>query len=209
LTRLERKYERYSRHHRSSRGEHFIYGGAERVHLFRRYVDGPSRRVLDLGCRYGTLSRTYLAGNEIVGVDVDNDALERAAELGIITVWADLDDPLSFEDASFDVVVAGELLEHLREPELMIAECRRVLCPGGTLVGSVPNGFRFKNRLRFLAGRHPESDPTHLHLFRPDDLRRLLSAFDRVELHFIASRFLRLHPRLFANDIVFAGWKPR
>jgi SAM-dependent methyltransferase len=207
LNKRERKHERYRRHHRSSRGEDFIYAGAERVQLFRRYIGGPGRRVLDLGCRYGALSLAYLAGNEIVGVDVDNDALERAAELGITTVWADLDEPLSFEDASFDVVVAGELLEHLREPELMIGECRRVLRPGGTLVGSVPNGFRLKNRLRFLAGRYPESDPTHLHLFHPDDLRRLLSAFDQVDVHFIASRFLRLHPRLFANDIVFAGRK--
>jgi SAM-dependent methyltransferase len=172
-------------------------------------VGGPGRRVLDLGCRYGAVTRAYAAGNDVVGVDVDRDALEGAAGLGIETLWADVEDPLPFEDETFDVIVAGELLEHLREPESVVSEARRVLRPGGTFVGSVPNAFRLKNRLRFLAGRPPETDLTHLHLFSPGDLELLLVGFEGVELHFIASRFLRLHPRLFGNDIVFHGRKRR
>jgi SAM-dependent methyltransferase len=204
---LERASERYREHHRTSRSPEFVFGGGERVELFRRYVGGPGRRVLDLGCRYGALTRTYAAGNEVVGVDVDEEALQEAARLGIETVWADVEEPLPFEDGAFDVVIAGELLEHLREPARVVGESRRVLCAGGTFVGSVPNGFRLKNRIRFLVGRHPETDPTHLHLFAPTDVRRLLADFDDVELRFIASRFLRLHPRLFGNDIVFHGRK--
>ena len=63
--------------------------------------------------------------------------------------------------------------------------------------------------LRFLAGRWPETDPTHLHVFSPDDLRALLSGFEEPRLHFVSSRFLRLHPRLFGNIVVFAGRKSR
>jgi hypothetical protein len=84
-----------------------------------------------------------------------------------------------------------------------------VLRPGGRLVGSVPNAFRLLNRLRFLAGLPPERDPTHLHMFTPRAVEALLSEFEDVELRLISSRFLRLHPRLFANDIVFAGRKAR
>ena len=208
MSSLERGSERYRRHHRASRSDEFVYAGWERVELFRSYVGGPGRRVLDLGCRYGALTRTYLSGNEVVGVDIDREALEQAAALGIVTAWADVEEPLPFEESSFDVVAAGELLEHLRDPQSLLAEAWRVLRPAGRLIGSTPNGYRLKNRLRFLAGRAPESDPTHLHLFSPSQLKRLLGAFEAVELHFIASRFLRLHPRLFANDIVFAGLKP-
>ena len=208
VTRLEELSRRYGEHHRD-RSSDFVYGGDERAELFRRYVGGPGRRVLDVGCRYGALTQAYLDGNEVVGVDVDQAALAEAARRGIETRWADAEQPLPFEDESFDVVVAGELLEHVREPAALVGEARRVLRPGGVFVGSVPNGFRLKNRLRFLAGRWPETDPTHLHLFSPDDLRALLAGFEEPRLHFVSSRFLRLHPRLFGNIVVFAGRKSR
>ena len=187
-----------------------MFAGPERAELFRRYVGGPGRRVLDLGCRYGALTRAYAAGNEVVGVDVDQDALEQAAALGIETHWADVEEPLPFEDATFDVVVAGELLEHLRDPGAVLAEARRILRPHGTLVGSVPNFYRLKNRVQFLVGRTPDffDDPTHLHFFSPAELRALLSGFVEPELHFVAGRLTRLHPRLFGNDVVFSARKP-
>jgi SAM-dependent methyltransferase len=209
VSRLERASNRYRRHHLESRSQEFIFAGEERAELFARYVGGPGRRVLDIGCRYGALTSRYVAGNDVVGIDVDREALEKAAELGIETIWADAEEPLPFEDRSFDIVVAGELLEHVRDPEGLVREVHRVLRHGGTFVGSVPNAFRIKNRLRFLAGHQPERDPTHLHIFTQNDIRHLLSGFDDIQLHFIASRFLRLHPRLFGNDIVFAGAKRR
>jgi methionine biosynthesis protein MetW len=199
----------YRRHHATSRHEGFVFCGPERIPLFREWVGGPGVRVLDLGCRDGALTSEYLDGNNVVGVDVDRAALARAAARGIETAWVDLDDPLPFEDASFDVVVAAEVLEHLRLPERALAEARRVLRPGGRLVGSVPNCFRLKTRLRFLLGRQPENDPTLLHLFDPSALGRLLEAFDDVEIRCIAGRLVRLSGRLFANDIAFRAWKPR
>jgi SAM-dependent methyltransferase len=206
---LEELSERYAEHNRLERGAGFVFAGPDRVALFRRYVGGPGRRVLDLGCRDGALTREYAAGNEVVGVDADREALAEAAKLGIETHWADLDQPLPFEDESFDAVVAGELLEHLRDPRRVVTEAQRVLRPGGVFVASVPNVYRVKNRVRFLLGREPDQDPTHLQMFSPDDVRALLSAFDEPRVHFIAGRLVRLHPRWFANDIVFAGRKPR
>jgi SAM-dependent methyltransferase len=209
MSRLEELNERYRAHHRARRGREFVFGGEERAGLFHDLVGGPGKDVLDLGCRYGALTQAYLEGNHVTGVDVDREALAEAAKLGVETYWADLDERFPFEAETFDVVVAGELLEHVRDPVHIVGEARRVLRPGGRLVGSVPNAYRLKNRLRFAAGRPPESDPTHLHMFRPGDVRSLLGGFADVELRLISSRFLRLHPRLFANDIVFAGVKPR
>ena len=206
---LEQLSEQYAEHNRLERGAGFIFAGPERAELFRRLVGGPGRRVLDLGCRDGALTRAYAGENEVLGVDADRDALSEAAKLGIETRWADLDEALPFEDASFDVVVAGELLEHLRDPGRLVGEARRVLRPGGSFVASVPNAFRLKNRLRFLLGRKPEDDPTHLHMFSPAEVRALLAAFDDIRLEFIAGRLVPLHARLFANDIVFSGRKPR
>jgi SAM-dependent methyltransferase len=206
---LEQLSDRYAEHNRVERGAGFVFAGAERSELFRRYVGGPGRRVLDLGCRDGALTRAYAEGNEIVGVDADREALAEAEKLGIETRWADLDEPLPFEPDSFDVVVAGELLEHLRDPKRVVADARRVLRPGGTFVASVPNAFRLKNRVRFLRGRKPEDDPPHLLMFAPSDVEQLLAGFEEPRLHFIAGRLVPLQARLFANDIVFSGRKPR
>lgn len=186
-----------------------MWARPERSASFRRRVGGPGKRVLDLGCRYGALTAFYADGNEVVGVDIDRAALQVAEDrLGIETRWADLDEPLAFEDASFDVVVLGEVLEHVRDPQALVAEAVRVLRPGGGIVGSTPNGFRLKSRLLFLIGRHPENDATHLHVFSPDDVRLLLRGLERVELDFLAGRFVWLGGPLFANVIFFTGTKP-
>jgi SAM-dependent methyltransferase len=200
---------RYRQHHlaRRDRGE-FVFV-PERVPLFVAAVGGPGRRVLDLGCRTGAVSRHFLDGNEVVGVDIDQEALKWATERGIDGVWADVEEPLRFPDASFDVVVAGELLEHLRFPDELVREARRLLRPDGVFVGSTPNGYRLKSRLLFLAGRPPERDPTHLHLYSPEALSSLLAGFPSVSLAFVGGRFTRLHPRLLARAMVFVARAPR
>ena len=209
MSRLEELNERYREHHRARRGREFVFGGEERAQLFLELVGGPGKDVLDLGCRYGALTQAYLEGNRVTGVDVDREALAEAAKLGVETRWADLDEPFPFEAGRFDVVVAGELLEHLRDPQRLVADLRRVLRPGGTFVASVPNAYRLKGRLLFLIGRPPENDPTHLQMFSPNDIRALLDGFEGVQLHLIAGRLVPLHARLFANDIVFSGRKSR
>jgi SAM-dependent methyltransferase len=196
--------ERYEEHHREHRAEGDFVFVPERIPLFQAAI-GRGRRVLDLGCRSGAFTRHFLEGNEVVGLDVDRAALAKAAELGIETVVGDVEDPLPFPDGSFDAVVAGELLEHLRFPDALVAEARRVLRPGGVLVGSVPNAFRLQSRLRFLRGRPPEDDPTHLHMFSASAVGDLLAAFTDVQLEFVGGRYRWLSPRLLARDLVFSG----
>lgn len=206
MSRLERLDERYRAHH--GERQEFVFGADDRAGLIAKLVGGPGLQVLDLGCRTGALTQHYAAGNNLVGVDVDRSALVAAEErLGIETVWADAEEGLPFPDGSFDVVVAGELLEHLADPAAAVAHVRRVLKPGGRFVGSVPNAFRLKSRIRFVAGRHPETDATHLQLFTPAALERLLSDFDDVEIRFAVGRFVRWHPRLMARVQVFTARK--
>lgn len=209
MSKLEQLDDAYRRHHLERRPDDFVFCGPERSALFREWI-GRGRRVLDLGCRTGALTQAYVDGNEVVGVDVDRGALAEAAKLGIETVWADVDEPMPLPDASFDVVVAGELLEHVRFPDRLVAEALRLLRPGGHFLGSVPNSYRLKSRLRFLVGRPPEfaDDPTHLRMFGEADVRRLLAPFDEVEVRHVAGRLVPLGPRLFANDIVFRGQSP-
>jgi SAM-dependent methyltransferase len=199
--------ERYEEHHRARRDEGDFVFVPERIPFFRDAI-GRGKRVLDLGCRSGALTKHLLDGNSVVGLDVDAAALEKAAALGIEPLQADVEEPLPLEDARFDAVVAGELFEHLRFPDALVAEIRRVLRPGGVLVGSVPNAFRIQSRLRFLRGRAPEDDPTHLRMFSPQALREVLAGFEDVQLTYVGGRYRRVHPRLLARDLVFRAVRP-
>jgi SAM-dependent methyltransferase len=199
--------ERYEEHHRTRRDEGDFVFVPERIPIFQAAI-GRGRRVLDLGCRSGAFTLHFLEGNEVVGLDVDQAALAKAAELGIETVVGDVEEPLPFPDASFDAVVVGELLEHLQFPDALVAEARRVLRPRGVLVGSVPNAFRLQNRLRFLVGLQPEKDPTHVHMFTAAEIRALLSDFAAVQITHLGGRYLRFHPRLLAQDVFFRAVRP-
>ena len=209
MSELEQLNERYREHHRAQRGREFVFGGDERADHFRRIVGGPGKRVLDVGCRYGALTRAYAEGNDVVGVDVDREALEEAArELAIETHWANVDEGLAFEEASFDVVVAGELLEHIRDPERLVAEARRVLRPGGR--SSPP--FRTRTASRTASGScsaaiRSRTRPTCTcsPRMRSEGCSRASSG--RRSSMFVG-RYVRAHPRLMARVIVFSGVKP-
>ena len=197
----------YERHHKERRNDGEFVFVPERIPLIKEAV-GEGHKVLDLGCRSGALTQHFVEGNEVVGVDVDRAALAKAEERGITPVVADVEEPLPFPDESFDAVVAGELLEHLAFPQTLVAEVERVLEPGGSFVGSVPNAFNVQRRLRFLRGKPPEPDPTHLRMFSDEQLRELLADFEDVSVTFVGGRYRPLHPRLLAQDMVFTAVRP-
>jgi SAM-dependent methyltransferase len=143
-------------------------------------------------------------------VDIDLSALGRAnRERRLSPVACDLWASLPFADGSFDLVLAGEVLEHMPFPDTLLEEISRVLTPDGVLVGSVPNAFRLKNRLRFLFGRPFEDDPTHLRHFSPTSLEALLGQFfEEVTVRPCVGRLVRIATRLTANDLAFRVRRP-
>lgn len=198
---------RYAEHNRV-RGRGFLYGGEQRVGALAAYLPPDPNRVLDLGCRDGALARA-LTLDHVFGVDIDMEAL-RDAKGSVRPLCVDLWSPtLPFRSDAFDVVLAGEVIEHVPFPEMLVSESARVLRSGGAFVGSVPNAFRLKNRLLFLAGRSFEVDPTHLRQFSPQALRSLLRRYFRdVTLRPCVGRWAKLWPRMMGNDLVFRARSP-
>src|SRR3954463_16239914 len=75
---------------------------------------GRGKRVLDVGCLGGRLSRLIMdQNNEVWGIEVNPAAAQVASGRGIRVKTQNVEDGLSFEDNSFDVVNAGEVLAHL------------------------------------------------------------------------------------------------
>lgn len=155
--------------------------------------DLAGRRVLDLGCCRGLLLERFRAYPrvELVGLEIDPEEAGRAERRGLRPVRHHINRfegermvaRLPFADASADVVLAGEILEHIVDTEGFLREIGRVLAPGGAVCLTTPNILWWKHRLALLAGRYPDAldyrlqygdDFGHVRLFGPEQLRSLL-----------------------------------
>lgn len=156
-------------------------GGHARL-LELTLADGP-RDVLDVGCSSGYLAAPLAAaGARVVGIELDPDAAEAARAYCSEVLVGDVEDmELPFEPASFDAVVCGDLVEHLRDPGAALARLRPLLRPGGRLVLSTPNVANWAMRLSLLGGRWRYTDRgildrTHAHLFTRKTLAETVDA---------------------------------
>lgn len=118
---------------------------------------GNALRVLDVGCGDGTYSEMISdMGNEVYGIDIRPDRVERAKQKGVKASVADLTKGLPFKDEFFDLIYAAEVLEHIYDTEFFLQEAKRVLRKNGTLIVTVPNIACLPNRIRAILGLYPK-----------------------------------------------------
>lgn len=126
---------------------------SERTDLILKAL-GKGRRILDLGCATGLLAQKIKErNNEVHGIDLNAEALAKAAEKGIKTKVFDLNNGIPFQDAHFDAVHVGYVLEKVYDTEYLLDEIHRVLKSPGIAVFSVLNLNSLANRLRVLSGK--------------------------------------------------------
>jgi 2-polyprenyl-6-hydroxyphenyl methylase / 3-demethylubiquinone-9 3-methyltransferase len=154
----------------------------------------PGARLLDLGCGAGLLAPHVPQGYEHHGVDLNAAALEQAALRGVRPLRADVT-AVPLPDGLADVVVAGELLEHVPDVEGVVSEVARLLRPGGTaVIDTIAPTLWAKVSLVWVGERLPGGPPPRIHdpsLFvSPERVRAAFSAHG-IEL---ALRGLQPHP---------------
>ena len=126
---------------------------------------GPGAVLLDVACGGGLLG-PHLQGTGYmhVGVDLSASATRVAREHGMRYVVRGDVNALPFPDAFADVVVAGEILEHVPDLRTAVGECCRVLRPGGTLVVDTIADTRLARVLAIsVLERVPGGAPPNLH----------------------------------------------
>ena len=112
-------------------------------------------RVLDLGCGDGAMLAYLQAtrGCSGYGVEIDDANVLACVKRGVNVIQLNLDEGLAmFDDASFDVVLQIDTLQHLRNAEVMLRETVRV---GRVGIVAFPNFAHWPNRLSVLSGRMP------------------------------------------------------
>ena len=112
-------------------------------------------RVLDLGCGDGAMLAYLQAmrGCTGYGIEIDDANVLACVKRGVNVIQLNLEDGLAmFDDASFDVVLQIDTLQHLRNTEVMLRETVRV---GRRGIVAFPNFGHWPNRLSVLLGRMP------------------------------------------------------
>jgi 2-polyprenyl-3-methyl-5-hydroxy-6-metoxy-1,4-benzoquinol methylase len=180
--------------HLGSPNEDLIFMLLRRSTFVAELAEG--KRVLDIGCVNHTLStrqaKYWLHGilreraASLVGLDYEKDQVEALRREGFNVVCADATD-FSL-GAQFDLIVAGEIIEHLTCPGKLLDCARRHLAPRGKLVLTCPNA---NNLLYFLENclmGHEQDNTDHTCLFTPTTMGVLLRkcGYRPVSFHFVA-----------------------
>jgi 2-polyprenyl-3-methyl-5-hydroxy-6-metoxy-1,4-benzoquinol methylase len=144
----------------------------------------PASRVLDLGAADGSVARALKQrGCTVWGIERDEQAAEAAVQVCDHVIVADLETSDAFDgldNESFDVVLALDVLEHLRDPAPVLKRAASCLTPKGIAVVSIPNITHGALRLSLLEGRFNYTeqgllDRTHLRFFDRRAAERLIS----------------------------------
>lgn len=156
---------------------------SDNTHSFKLSMIGYNKSVLEVGCSTGYFTKILAErGCSVVGIEIDGDAARTAEQWADRVIVGNIDDGVVWDevkDESFDVVVLGDVLEHLRDPLGSLRQAARKLKPSGSVVTSLPNVAHGDVRIGLMRGQfeyRPTGllDRTHLRFFTLDSIRDLL-----------------------------------
>lgn len=129
--------------------------------------------LLDIGCTQDSFMK--LCPNcKCVGMDING---------GENIVQADINERFPFDDKSFDIIFAGEIIEHSFDDSEFLRECSRVLRDDGVMILTTPNLVSLKNRFLMLLGREPRFayQRYHYHVYTLKEIKKIVGeVFDII-----------------------------
>jgi 2-polyprenyl-3-methyl-5-hydroxy-6-metoxy-1,4-benzoquinol methylase len=153
-------------------------------HAFVLSFVGYNKSVLEVGCSSGYITKILAErGCDVIGIEVDPDAAKAAEKWAERVVVGNIDEGEVWhyvKDESFDVVLLGDVLEHLHDPLASLREAVRKVKPSGFVVTSLPNVAHGDVRMSLMQGQFRYSDKglldrTHLKFFTLESARELLT----------------------------------
>ncbi len=159
------------------------YYNRDKQFLFHLIPDGPNV-ILDCGCASGRMGKKLLdikKAAEVIGFEIFEPAAKEAMQVYKRVHVGDIEEmDLEYKEY-FDVVICGDVLEHLKEPRKVVERLRLMLKPGGLIICCLPNVRHcrvLKNLLIRGDWRYEQEgimDQTHLRFFTTKSFRRLLT----------------------------------
>jgi ubiquinone/menaquinone biosynthesis C-methylase UbiE len=168
----------------------------------------PVGRLLDIGCSRGDWALHWQNhGWQAAGIDVNRQNVATARDAGVDAHLCDLNnDPIPFPDASFDLIFAGEVIEHLVDTDGFLSEIRRCCKSEGSVLLTTPNLASFENRARLLLGIYPKwvnyslDGSGHVRAYTPRVLKHQLASHGfKIVRH--TGNWVPFIPQHFIDDV--------
>jgi len=182
-------------------------GQERRLQLIRRYVTLEGARILDVGCGLGLyVKKMRQFSDDVHGVDID-PAKVREASATLPNIREAPAEHLPYPDATFDVLLLHEVLEHVNDDRAAVREAHRVLKPGGRMVVFVPNRlYPFETHGIYWRGTYHFGNYLLVN-YLPDFLRAKLCPHVRAYTYRSLRRlFAQLPGRIVVHRYLFAGY---
>lgn len=146
----------YSKRHYVYRPSYYLNkADQERIKIILKLI-GRNKKVLDVACYDGYVGEKIKNNNNVVlGVDASREAVKMSTKRGLIAKVSDIEMGLPYKNHFFDLVFAGEIIEHVVDTDFFMEEIKRVLKKNGELVITTPNIASLDRRLMLLFNINP------------------------------------------------------
>lgn len=197
---------------------------AEGAHQRMVRLVGSNKKVLEIGSGQGFVSeRLNRNGCTVTAIEIDGEKAEQARKFCKTVLVGNVENmDLPLKEGSFDAILFGDVLEHLKEPEATLKKLKPFLSENGFIVVSLPNIANWKVRLKLLLGKFDYAergimDRTHLKFFTRKTARELIeqAGYSIERSEFVPSfpfplfkkRLSRIDPNAFAFQFIFSAKK--
>jgi len=193
--------------------------GKYSTHNIIAYQIGKNNTVLDVGCNSGYMKTISDTSNTFYGLDYMDEALEQARDTYQDVAKFDLESLNKLPwDKKFDIIVMGDVLEHIKNPDETIKFFSKYLARDGKFIISIPNIANWRIRLRLLVGHFDYTDSgimdnTHVHFYTSKSASLLLTSNNLEILNIyggasilgLAIKYLPFFNSLLSTSIVFVA----
>lgn len=202
----------------------------EKINFFleelKRYNKKDKRiKILDIGCNDGELIKKYTKFGQVLGIDISKKAIKECKKKGLPCKLSDIESLPPKYNNYFNVVIAGDIIEHIFDTDRFLLKIHKVLKKDGKLLLTTPNLASLGRRILLLFGKNPfikystklpskEFNVGHIRYYTPNNIKEQLkeSGFrnikiygDRINLSnylFIPHRYAKNLPTLSRNIMV-------
>lgn len=129
----------------------------EKVAFFLKVLKNtPStKKILDIGCNDGKLTKLYAAYGNSIGIDTNSEAIKQCKTRNLECLCCEIHELAASHAHAFDVIIAGDIIEHIFDTDAFLSTIYQLLKPSGSLLLTTPNLASLGRRIMLLGGINP------------------------------------------------------
>ncbi|MFC1649094.1 class I SAM-dependent methyltransferase [Patescibacteria group bacterium] len=194
--------EFYNQKHISTISQKGYY--SEKIAFYKQHLKNIREsknklKILDIACNDGELSEIFSNYGDVLGIDINKDAVKKARMRGINCIRTDVGDLPKKYESYFDVVIAGDIIEHVFDTDLFLENILRVLKNDGVMLLTTANVASIGRRIMLLMGKNPfleystrfpnvEINVGHIRYYTVFDMKLQLSSLGFCDIKIFGDR---------------------